>query len=156
MMRLHELYRPRPVRCLELFEREGWRLKVYGIAYGRDLPRSELVATAKRIAASALPSPAVDASRYGVGFLGIHDGRGANFIFLCWWAHENELHHLVWSAPSDELQRFTEQAPGAPKACVWDLAVIGFEREAWLECVLANPSGPDLEGYLARRLDGAV
>ena len=45
---------------------------------------------------------------------------------------------------------------GDTVACVWDLAVIGFEREAWLEAVLSNPRGPDVEAYLARRLSGEV
>ena len=29
-----------------------------------------------------------------------------------------------------------------------------FERQAWIECVLTNPNGPDLEAYLARRFEG--
>ena len=29
-----------------------------------------------------------------------------------------------------------------------------FERSAWVECVLTNPKGPDLEAYLARRFSG--
>src|SRR5918993_3952698 len=100
MIKLAEPYRPRPVRFLEEWADAGWRLKVYGIAYGREAPRAELVETAKRIARERLPQPPAGEGRYGVGFLGVHDGRGANFVFVDWWADENELHHHVWAGPS--------------------------------------------------------
>jgi hypothetical protein len=32
--------------------------------------------------------------------------------------------------------------------------MIGFEREAWLDAVLNNPAGPDLERYLQTQLNG--
>ena len=41
--------------------------------------------------------------------------------------------------------------PGA--GCVYELGVVDFERRAWLEDVLANPAGPDLDLYLGRRFD---
>jgi hypothetical protein len=156
MIRLREPYRPRPVRCLEVWEHGGWRLKVYGIAYGRPAPRPALVGAAKEIAARVLPRPAVTEGRYGAGFLGVHDGRGAAFVFVCWWSDENELHHVVHAGPADDPRRLAEQPSGGTKACVWDLAVIGFERQAWVETVLKNPAGPDLDAYLARRLDAEV
>ena len=40
-----------------------------------------------------------------------------------------------------------------PAACVWDLRVIGFERDAWLSKVLRNPGGPDIDAYLFERLN---
>ncbi|HSF81772.1 MAG TPA: hypothetical protein VLA49_11090 [Anaerolineales bacterium] len=46
--------------------------------------------------------------------------------------------------------------PTGLTACVWDLRLMAFERQSWLETVLANPSGPDLEAYLACRLNEDV
>jgi hypothetical protein len=40
--------------------------------------------------------------------------------------------------------------------CVWELAVVEFERRAWLADVLARPEGPDLAAYLSRRFNGDV
>jgi hypothetical protein len=39
---------------------------------------------------------------------------------------------------------------------VWDLRVICFERQAWLDAVLANLAGPDLEADLTCRLSEDV
>jgi hypothetical protein len=156
LIKLREPYRPRPVRFLEEWREAGWRLKVYGIAYRGERPRAELVETAKRLARARLPQPAVNESRYGVGFLGVHDGRGANFVFIDWWADENELHHHVYTSATDELENLTYVPPIGLSACVWDLRVQAFERDAWLEEVLQNVNGANVEGYMARRLNADV
>lgn len=151
---LSEPCRRRPVRFLELLESGGWRLKVYGIAYGRPEPRPELLEAARALAVEAFPSPAEGGGRYGVGYLGVHDGRGADFVFADWWAEENELHHRVFVSSSREPLRLGEVTASGLSACVWDLRVICHEREAWLRHVLRNPGGaPDLDAYLADTLD---
>ncbi|MDT7603520.1 MAG: hypothetical protein QOF61_1517 [Acidobacteriota bacterium] len=152
MFKLREPYRPRPIRFLEEWREAGWRLKVYGIAYREERPRAALIETAKRLARQRLPQPAVTETRYGVGFVGVHDGRGANFIFIDWWADENELHHHVYTSASDELEKFDDATPTGLSACVWDLRVQSFERDAWVEEVLQNAHGTSVEGYMARHL----
>jgi hypothetical protein len=39
----------------------------------------------------------------GVGFLGVHGGRGADFVCIDWWAEENESHHHVYLASHNQL-----------------------------------------------------
>jgi hypothetical protein len=39
---------------------------------------------------------------YGVIFLGVHDGRGADFAFIDWWAEEHELHYYVYVASHNQ------------------------------------------------------
>jgi hypothetical protein len=156
LIELREPYRARAIRFLEEWSCEGWRLKVYGIAYTGERPRAELIEAAKLIARECLPQPAVDDGRYGVGFVGVHDGRGANFVFVDWWADENELHHHVYTSASGELEKFYYTTPTGLSACVWDLRVQSFERDAWLEEVLRRPDGAAVERYLARRLNEDV
>lgn len=151
---IDEVYRPRPIRCLEIWSSEGWRLKVYGISCRAGKPRAGLVKAAKSLAASLLPQPPAADGRYGVGFLGVHDGRDANLVFVDWWADENELHHHVFLSASDAPTRLWPAEPGELTACVWDLAVIGFERDAWVESVLRHSGVPNLDGYLAMQLSG--
>ncbi len=156
MFKLQEPYATRPIRFLELWQESGWRLKVYGIAYGRPAPRPELLDAAKALARSRLRESAEGKPHYGVGFVGIHDGRGAIFIFVDFWSDENELHHHVYVAPSDQPERLEYVTPSGLTACVWDLRVLCFERQAWIEAVLANPAGPDLDKYLSSRLNEDV
>ncbi len=83
-----------------------------------------------------------------------HDGRGANFALVNWWANENELHHHAYISPTDAPAELEHIAPSGPVACVWDLMVLCAERQAWVDTVLGNPNGPDLEAYLAQRIEG--
>ena len=69
---------------------------------------------------------------------------------------EDELHHHVFVGPLDRPERLTPATPADLTVCVWDLAVLCFEREAWLSAVLQNPGGPDVEDYRQRRLDGRI
>lgn len=149
---LKEPYAPRPIRFLELWEPDGWRIKVYGIAYRRERPDPELVEAAKKVARERLSGAAAD-RHYGVGFLGVHQGRGADWVFVDWWADENELHQHVYISPPGHPEELVEVTATGVIACVWDLRVMCFERGAWVEQVLANPAGPDVEGYLACRLN---
>jgi hypothetical protein len=79
--------------------------------------------------------------------------RGANFVFVDWWADENELHHHVFISSSDDPLSLKEKTRNGPAACVWDLGVLAHEREAWVDTVLANPKGPDPDAYLARQMN---
>lgn len=155
-LELLEPYRPRPIRFLELLERDGWRIKLYGAAYARERPRDEFVEATKALAWRVLPRPADADGRYGVGFACAHDGHGGCFSFVDWWADENELHHELHLAPEDRPDELAPAAADALTACVWDLAIMAFERQAWLDAVLQNPDGPDLEAYLDARLDTDV
>jgi hypothetical protein len=153
---LAEPYAARSVRCLELLMFDRWRLKLYGIAYRGERPVHALVEAAVAAVQEWLPRPAVSDDRYGVGFIGAHDGRGANFVFVDWWANEDELHHHTWLSTKQEPGRLRATGPDDFTACAWDLAVIGHEREAWVRHVLARTQGPDLDAYLADQLHANV
>lgn len=147
-------YAARPIRFLELYEAAGTWLKVYGIRHGGGAPPPALVAAGKSLAAAELAAgPQLG---YGVGFLGVHAGRGADYAFLDRWVNENELHHRFWIGPKDAPAQLHAPAAGDGAVCVWDLHLQYQERLAWIECVLANPRGPDLAAYLARRYEGSA
>jgi hypothetical protein len=129
---------------------------VYGIAHSRATPSLGLIEAAKGVAADRLAAVAPSMQHYSVGFLGIHEGRTSNFVFVDWWADENELHHHVYVSPKDEPQRLNYATPTGVIACVWDLRVLAFERQAWLDTVLKPAGNVNLDAYLERRLNDDV
>jgi hypothetical protein len=91
----------RPIRPWACWKPAAGAIKTYGIAHGRALPRPEMTTAAHALAAAAIsPLRPVAPGRYGVGYLGIHDGRGAAWVFADWWENENELRHRVFIAPA--------------------------------------------------------
>jgi hypothetical protein len=148
-------YGARRVSLLEQWAPGEWRIKVYGIAWKQTAPDAKLVQSAKTAALRLLPAPACGDGRYGVGFMGVHQGRGSNLVFLDWWADENELHHHVLVSEPEAPTALRDVTGTGLIACVWDLAVIGFERQAWITAALSGGE-PDVESYLAFRLEGAL
>src|SRR5262245_45791217 len=95
-------YRDRPTRFGGLRALAGYRLKVYSIPFdGRD-PDPAVFDAGLRLAAEALPQPPVTESRYGIGFLIRHRGRGEDYLVLNWWDKENELFGRVCTTASDD------------------------------------------------------
>lgn len=151
---LIEAYRPRWIRFLDVWEVAGWRMKVYGISYEADGPPPALVAAAQDLLHREIPN--LEGAHYGVGFVGVHAGREANVAFIDWWTNENELHHMIFGTPDGQTAPLVPLSRHEMTACVWDLALIGFERDAWIASVLHNADGPDIEGYLKARMHALV
>jgi hypothetical protein len=149
MFKRSEEYRARPIRFLELFERDGWRLKLYSVTYGADRLAREIYDEGLRIASQQLPQPAESAHRPGIGFAIFHQGRGVHYLVLCWWDNENEFFNRVFVRSFDPGSSWRAATAGE-SACVWDLQVIWFEREAYVETILTPEPGPNVEAYLAR------
>lgn len=153
---LSQPYAPRPIRFIELWSVEDYRVKVYGIARPGETARGALVSAAKTVASGVLCQQPTRQTTYGVGFLGIHDGEGSNQVFLDRWINENELMHQVFISPPDQPTELSPPPDDYNSVCVWDLYVQCFERRAWIEHVLNNPSGPDLDAYVGARLNEDV
>lgn len=77
-------------------------------------------------------------------------------MFVDYWANEYERFHFVYVSPADDPTALRFVTPTDLSACVWDLRVIGFERQAWIDAVLANPAGPDLDKCLHVDLEEVV
>jgi hypothetical protein len=81
-----EAYEARSLRFIELLRIDDWRMKLYGIAWRRELPRSKLLEAAKRISAEQLCD--VAPSNYKVGFVGVRVGSTfASFERNAWIKH---------------------------------------------------------------------
>ena len=146
-------YAPRPIEYLGVVEHRDWRLKLYSIVHG-DVPVDrEDFARGFRLVVHHLPEPAVPVTgeRLGVGFLIAHQGNGASYAVLAWWDAENELPLRVAVRRTDERGGW-RPARGRESICVWDLQVIGFERDAYVETVLSRADGGGADEYLALTL----
>ena len=130
-------YEPRPIRFHGLRAVGGWRLKQYSIVYGDAQVGWEAFEPATTLVAASLPQPPVTPERAGVGFIIAHRGRTALYCVLGWWDNENELPVRVFVRELDGDDAWRPARP-TESFCVWDLQVIGFEREAYVATMLAG------------------
>ncbi|NNG15068.1 MAG: isochorismatase [Gemmatimonadales bacterium] len=143
-------YRPRSVRFHQVLGLDGWRLKLYSISCdGSEVDWANFDG-GLALVRSALPEPAPDAGRPGVGFIIAHHGDGIDYTVVSWWDRENELPTHVF-ALSEADGKGWRPASGGESFCVWDLEVIWAEREAYIQTYLAGEP-PDAAGYLARHV----
>lgn len=84
----------RQIRCVGMAELGGFRLKLITIAAAGEA-HPELVSAAKLVAGRHLRERPTRHEHHGVGFLGVHDGKGSNQVFLDLWINSNELTHTV-------------------------------------------------------------
>ena len=149
-MQLTDTYAPRRIAFQELVEHEGWRLKLYSILFADKDVSSKLLEAAKSAAFSFLPQPATTAHHYGVGFVSVHQGKSYDFVTVAYWTYETELRHQTYMRPSSGSSTL-ELVTGELSTDVWDLRVLAFERDAWLENVLRAKT-PDVDTYLSKHL----
>ena len=146
-----EAYESRAFRFIELLTLGDWRMKLYGIAWRRELPRAHLLEAAKRIAAGVLRNTVPN--NYKVGFIGAHDGRKACLVFVDYWGNEDELFHHVFLSRSNDPDALAPAKGSDLSVCVWDLRLQFFEREAWIKHVLREANAPDFQAYLDERFN---
>ncbi len=160
------LYKPRPIRFLELMDGKnhgspGWKAKLYGVTAreGADSPRQAIIAAAKTVAFDTLPKPAIpafDGTDAAVAVVCAHEANGADFVLVGRWAGSNELHTSVHLVDVERPELLLPAGSSETPLCTWDLAILAFEREAWIERVLKNPTPAGIEAYLSHVLNTIV
>ena len=147
-------YPSRRVSHLGLETIGGWRMKIYGVTLEDREPRDDLVRAALAVAREALPRrDAASVATDGYGFCTIHESVRLCYVLVHWWAESNEVHQRLFSAPvSGDMPFAVHDSPAI--GCVWELGVNDHERRAWMAHVLARPTNPAMDAYLASTISG--
>ncbi|HSM35516.1 MAG TPA: hypothetical protein VK837_03890 [Longimicrobiales bacterium] len=148
-----DAFETRPVRPLGLWTTGDWRWKAYHIGLPGGALDADLESAARRRAAEIASRPSRHET-YGVGFVGIHQGRGYNQVFVDRWANHNELLHDTFVSEPTAPGGLVPAPDDHNAVCVWDLALQAFERAAWIELAMGPDGDPD--AYLGRVLEGRI
>ena len=153
-------YSPRLVKALPPLDVRGRVLKPYVMFAEPDraaaLPAPEWL---REQAAPVLPDADGDGD-HPLGFLILHYGMDGDYLLVSQWYDANMLKHWVRGSVTD-AGGHTTFAPLAQRdlvACVWELEVIRFERDAWVNTVLARGRLDEAarDAYLATVFSGWV
>jgi len=151
-------YLPRWVEAGTLIEVNGYRFKPYWMHISdrkekQTIPPAELHTLIK----TCVPS-SVEPLDHAVGFLMVHYARDGNYLLISRWYGGNMLKH--------ELFRLTHTEDGWQAeplrstniiACVWELQIITFERQAWVCTAMAKGgTAESFNSYLQIVFEGWV
>lgn len=93
----------------------------------------------------------VKMENYKVGVLIIHEGREGTFAIVCWWVDENMLQLFAYLANYKNPDFFQLISDKGIVSCVWELEVIWFERNAWVqEVMMQNKNSESINNYLSK------
>lgn len=145
-----ETYKEREIQFKDIQSIKEWKVKRYSIAYNNESFSETLENESLQLLQNVLPK--IDNTNYGVGFMIVHHGKGANFVLIDWWCKENELKHLVYYSSKESPEKLILQNGSSPIACVWDLIVINHERNAWVEHMMTEK--PKFSNYLKNYIHG--
>ncbi len=91
-----------------------------------------------------------------LGFVLLHRcGEGFYFLGLCTWRGNNELWKTIYyfdAGRTAGFAPFPQEEPHKDTFCVWELAVVCHEAEAWTTYLLSDRTDQDAERYLTTLL----
>jgi hypothetical protein len=148
-----EPYQPRTIHFVDLFDSQGWKLKVYSILHPDKTLSAPLIEAAKQTALDFLPENS-EPGHYGVGFVSVHQGKSYDFVTIGYWTYSTELRHQSYMRASSATATL---APISTELSsdVWDLRLLAFERDAWVTTMLETTSA-DVNAYLNEQLNETV
>ena len=144
-----EPYAPRRIAPLGTWSEAGHAIKAYGIHRDPDLAgpilTDAVTASVRAAVRGVLHEHAGGPRSHGLGYCIAHVGEEAVWLLVDWWISGGIVCQRMLSAPLAQPETFTPVSAPA-LACVWELAVVGHERDAWVRHMLTRR--PDPEGYL--------
>lgn len=144
-----QVFEPRPLASLGLWERDGWTLRAYGIAVegsaGAPALPDALVGQARTHALSRLEAAEEEGHHYGLGFAVLNRALEATWLVTAWWAYDNILCTAL-SYRTEGADCFVPWT-GPVTACVHEMAVMEFERGVWTRRMMVQH--PDQARWMA-------
>jgi hypothetical protein len=112
---------------------------MYRITKNRSALSTEVFDESKRLAKQNLNQADQEGNAYKVSFVISHEASEAIFTLVNWWVEGNMLITKVYKssfASPGEFEEITNS--NIAGACIWELAIISYERDAWVTDVLQN------------------
>ena len=152
MISIKSSYKPRHIKFIEIFECNVWQLKMYSITMHQALvSKAHLTEVKANIATWLQKSETTSLINYQLGTVIIHEGKEGCFAIINWWIDENMLQQFVYL--KQENSAFELYSNNGIITCVWEMAVLWHERNAWVYHILKNNTLPNVNAYLLDQLN---
>jgi hypothetical protein len=156
-MKISAPYKTRPIRFLKIHQQDTWKIKIYSISAKTEIADIRYITCAKQQLPGWLKkSTDYSLDTYNIATLMLHEIKDSCFAIINWWTDENMLQHYVYLATNENPISFKPFSNNHIVTCVWEMAVLCFERNAWVQHILKKIDAPDVNAYLAEQLNADV
>ncbi|MEI9947226.1 MAG: hypothetical protein WDN26_23795 [Chitinophagaceae bacterium] len=150
-------YKQRPIRFLEIYQHNDWQIKIYSISIHNEFVKKGNIDIVKTYLSEWLQqADNYSLNTYNISTLIIHEYKNGCYAIINWWIDENMLQQFVYLATTDSPSEFILYSDKGIITCVWEMAVLWFERNNWVENVLMKAPNPDLKKYLEQQYNADV
>jgi hypothetical protein len=147
-------YKNRFIRFAEMYTYGDWHIKIYSISAIKEYAHPALMQAAKQQLPVWLKQEQNYAfENYKIATLIVHEGLDGAYAIINWWMGENMLQQHVYTSKPGDGYDFSLASDKGLFVCVWEMAVLCHERDAWLEHVLKKPFNPRFDLYLQQQLN---
>ncbi|MFN0189730.1 MAG: hypothetical protein ACKVQV_13600 [Bacteroidia bacterium] len=153
-MKINSPYQSRPIRFVERYHHKDWQVKIYSISIFDEYVSNKNIEEAKLKLDEWLgKSNDYGLATYKIATLILHVFKDGCYAIINWWTGENMLQNFVYLKEDEEYKIYSDRGI---TTCVWEMAVLWHERNAWVKHVLTKNENPDFEGYLNEQLNQDV
>ena len=139
------------IRCHGVIDPTNDRLKSYDINPSDQPIEKEIRDIARNFVSRRLRSD-VSPSAQELGFVLLHRcGEAFYFLGLCTWRGNNELWKTIFFLEAETMEDFAlfpQDEPHKDTFCVWELAVVCHETQAWTAYLKSKRAYQDADRYL--------
>jgi hypothetical protein len=141
----------------EPFILPGAFLKWYELRQADDAIPEDLTRDAQSLIADEVSGGHIDVD-YGVGFVVLHYSPPLTYLIVGSWRENQEFWETLYTRDLRTDAPFERVEPGtnAPTLCVWELAPVWHERQAWTRYLYSSRDNHAKHTYLTDYLSGAV
>jgi len=156
-MNIRNKYKTRPVRFIEICQHDDWQIKIYSISIHDEFVKKENIAIAKTYLSVWFKNATnYPLESHQIATLILHEFSGGSYAIINWWIDENMLQQFVYLATNEKPNEYILYSDKGIITCVWEMAVLWFERNNWVENVLMNAPNPDYKRYLQKQFNADV
>jgi hypothetical protein len=153
-MKIFSRYKTRPIRFLEIYAFQDWKIKMYSISIKHRLVDAQNIENAKQLLPVWLQDSKIyPLETYKIATLILHEGKEGCFAIVNWWIDENMLQQFVYLAKNEQPTEFKLYSNNGIFTCVWEMEVLWFEKNAWVKNILMKADNPDVDAYLNEHLN---
>lgn len=153
MSELLRPYQPRLIGAVGVVEIADWRIKLYTLTYREVFSADTTLNAARRHLPGWIAGSAQDEfASHQLGFLIVHEGTDGIWTLFNYWTGGEILRGQTYFSSPETPDQFAPRPHHGFMACVWEMAILDFERRAWIASML-RPE-PDRAEYLTATIEG--